>query len=192
MIRNENKLIFSLKKGNISAFEQLFHGYYNKVHYFTRSLLNNREEAENLTQETFIALWENRKKLNDNTVIGSYLYKIARNLVMNHIRKKVNHQTYIEYVYNHSSNEDNSTQHEIDNAELEEMLLKNIDQIPPRRKEIFLLSFEKGLTYKEIAEKLNISENTVDTQIRNALNFLRENISKMFPLFIMVLLRGFL
>ncbi|MBE0654910.1 MAG: RNA polymerase sigma-70 factor, partial [Bacteroidales bacterium] len=184
MIRNEHMLIDSLKKGNINAFEQLFHGYYNKVHYFARSLLNNREDAENLTQETFIALWENRQKLDDNTVIGRYLYKIARNLVMNHIRKKVSQQSYFEYVYNHSSNQDNSTQNEIDRAELEEMIKKSIDQIPPRRKEIFLLSFEKGLTYKEIAERLSISENTVDTQIRNALNFLREKISKMFPLFI--------
>jgi len=167
------KLVKKLRKGNVSAFDLIFKIYNQKVFNFCLKLLNKQEDAEEVTQEVFIALWENREKIELNTSLSSYIYRIARNKIYNIYRKSFYVQAYLEYMNANDKKLESFTEDEILYNELNRFLNITIDALPPRRKEVFELSRFEGLTYKEIAKRMKISENTVDVQIRKALGFLR-------------------
>lgn len=173
---SDKNILKRIKQGDTKAFEILYEKYHLKVYNYIRSFVRDSFEAENVLQDVFISIWETRYKINENMSIGALLHKVARNKSLNSLRKEVNKKTYLEYLSVISSNADSSTELKIDFEELEFFIRKFITNLPDRRREIFLYSFDKGLTYKEIAQKLSISENTVDTQIRNSLEYLRENI----------------
>jgi RNA polymerase sigma-70 factor (ECF subfamily) len=179
---SDRNILKKIKQGDTRAFEKLYKEYHLIVYNYIRSFVRDSFEAENILQDVFISVWETRHKINEYMVIGSLLYRIARNKALNALRKEVNKKTYLEYLSFISSNADSSTELKIDFEELEFFIRKFIMKLPDRRREIFLYSFDKGLSYKEIALKLSISENTVDTQIRNALEYLRENILLHFNL----------
>jgi RNA polymerase sigma-70 factor (ECF subfamily) len=170
----DNIWVFYLKQGNTKAFEQLFLKYQKKLYYFGYKILKNKEEAENLVQAVFMDVWENREQINEEKSFSGYIFKIAKNKISNLLRKKINEQMYFDYITEQKSNNEELKTDELISQQFEEIFDKLINSLPERRKEIFLLSRNDGLTYKEIALKLNISENTVDTQIRNALDYLRE------------------
>ena len=167
------KLIKELRKGNVSAFDLIFKIYNQKVFNFCLKLLKKQEDAEEVTQEVFIALWENHEKIELNTSLSSYIYRIARNKIYNIYRKSYYIQAYLEYMNANGKKLESFTEDEILYNELNRFLNVTIDALPPRRKEVFELSRFEGLTYKEIAKRMKISENTVDVQIRKALGFLR-------------------
>jgi RNA polymerase sigma-70 factor (ECF subfamily) len=169
-----------LKRDDTKAFEILYNQYHRKVYNYIRSFVRDSHEAENILQEVFISLWETRNKMDETTQFGAILYQIARNKSLNALRKEVNKKHYLEYLSTTGSDFDSGTEFKIDYDEMEFFVRKFIRNLPDRRRDIFLCSFDEGLTYREIALKLSISENTVDTQIRNALEYLRENILKYF------------
>jgi RNA polymerase sigma-70 factor (ECF subfamily) len=182
MINNpDQKLVARLKAGEVIAFEKLFKKYNQKLCNFCYGMLHSRPEAEGIVQHTFMKIWENRQLLNEMLPFGSYLYKIAHNSVLNEIRKRVNQRYYNEYLAEYAEMLENTTENTVLFSELERTFAELLSRLPERRREIFLLSRDEGLTYKEIGSRLGISENTVDTQIRKALDFfrqaLRENIS---------------
>jgi len=164
-------LIKKLNKGNIEAFDELFRIYSGKVFNFAHFLLHSVEEAEEITQEVFIVVWENRKKINPKFSFSSYIFGIAKHKILNVIRKKV---YYYQYFEKKKIEQDTNCEDDFLNKELKELINECIEKLPPKRKEIFKLSREEGLTYKEIAKKLNISENTVDVQIRKSLKQLQD------------------
>ena len=174
MLRTETrKLVKELRRGNVSAFDFIFQNYNQKVFNFCLKLLNKQEDAEEVTQEVFIALWENREKIELNTSLSSYIYRIARNKIYNIYRKSFYIQAHLKYLNAGGKKLESSTEDEILYNELNRFLNVTIDELPPKRKEVFELSRFEGLTYKEIAKRMKISENTVDVQIRKALGFLR-------------------
>lgn len=175
----DNIWVSYLKQGNSRAFEQLFLKYQKKLYHFGYKILKNKEEAENLVQAVFMDIWENREQINEEKSFSGYIFKIAKNKIYNMLRKKINEQLYLNYITEHSSETEELRTEGSVSPQSEEMYEKLINSLPERRKEIFLLSRNDGLTYKEIALKLNISENTVDTQIRNALDFLRKKYKEL-------------
>ena len=187
LLVEEQKQINKLKRGDITAYNSLFEAYHKKIFNFSYSILHSFGVAEDITQEVFIAIWQNRQSINSNTSFSSYIFTIAKNKMNDYFRKKVNQAAYMEYVVNQKENFQFITEQEIDFRELKSILDSIIDQLPPKRKEIFLLNRFQGLTYKEIAEKLQISENTVDTQMRKALEFLRNEYKDAYLLLYLLL-----
>jgi RNA polymerase sigma-70 factor (ECF subfamily) len=171
-------LVNHLRLGNPKSFEKLFLKYHRKVYYFCYSILKNREDCEGLVQNIFSDIWENRERLDSTRSFYGYLFRIARNKIYNHLRKNLNEQVYREYIINSNNSSNNKTEADLDLSELSNIIEETISRLPPRRKEIFMLSRSEGLTYREIGKKLNISENTVDTQIRNALDLIRQELKK--------------
>ncbi len=171
-----NYLIAHIAKDDTGAFETLFHLYHKRVYAFAQSLLNSADDAEEIVQNVFLALWNQRKNLNISSSFTSYIFAIARNMVYEHIRQKINKEAFSEYYLEHNVEYSFITEEEVAYNELEGKVQKYIDLLPERRREIFVLSRIEKLSYKEIAGKLNITENTVDTQIRNALNTLRRQL----------------
>lgn len=141
-------------------------------------LLNSKEDAEEIVQESFIKIWEKREEFIEGYPFDAYLFKIAKNSFLNHTRKKVNQrifENYLEYADELSS--DNADDYIIYQETLN-IIQAIIDEMPPRRREIFHLRKTEGLSRKEIAEKLQISVITVDSQLLKANNFMKEKLKK--------------
>lgn len=174
----EKYLVQQIRKGNGSAFEKLYHSYFPKIYNFSFKLLKNKEEAEEVAQDVFKNIWVNKERLDENLSFQGLLFKAAKNLIQNIWRKNLNNELYIKEVVSGMEEGKKTTDEIVEYNDIKKIIDNNIEMLPQKRKQIFLLSREKGLSYKEIARELKISENTVDTQIRNALNFLREHLKK--------------
>lgn len=182
LLHTEKDLIKKLKKGDSFAFEVLFYKYRNKVMGFAKKMIPAQIDPEEIVQEVFVKLWLKREAVDPEKDFQSYLYSIAKNLVLDHLKSAVNRKLY--FVGEHFQ-QDLLDEESLDTSliqETEEKLQELINAIPERRREIFRLSRFEGLSYKQIAVRLNISENTVDSQIRNALTFLRKEFRKIVVL----------
>lgn len=168
------KLVSQLKKGDVNAFDRLFKEYSDKVYNFCRRLLNKESDAEDVTQEVFIALWNNREKIDPDASISAYISGIARNQIFSVYRKRYYSQRYLLHLSHTGTKNESVTEDTINYRQLNELFQKHLEKLPPKRREIFKLSRIDGLSYKDIAQKLDISENTVDVQIRKALDYFRE------------------
>ncbi len=169
----DDLLIDKVKEGDSKAFEELYYIYSERLYYFSLRYLKNREDAEGLVQEIFIKVWENRNGLKQGLSFNAYLFTIAKNTIFNQHRKKVNENAYKEYLRNYLDQHHNKTENDIILADMKKRIDKSIESLPPQRKLIFQLSRNEGLSYKEIAAQLNISEKTVEAHMRLALKTLR-------------------
>lgn len=175
-ILEDKALIKALKNGDTKAFDKVYYKYHRKLYAFSFKFLKSKRDVEDLIQKIFVILWERRNTLDVNKSLGGYLFVIARNEIYDDLKTKIIKDHYTDYILNEL--EYNSEHDELEKKKKIELAYQLIDRLPERRAEIFRLSKEDGLTYKQIAEKLNISENTVDTQIRHSLNFLRKEMLK--------------
>lgn len=182
LLHTEKELLKKLKEGDSFAFEVLFYKYRNKVKGFAKKMIPSQIDPEEIVQEVFVKLWLKKEIINPEKDLQSYLFSIAKNLVLDHLKSAVSRKLYFvgEHFQHDLLLEDGLDATILENPE--EKLLCLIEQLPERRKEIFCLNRFEGLSYKKIAERLNISENTVDSQIRNALAFLRKEFRKIVVL----------
>lgn len=162
-----------LREGDEKAFEHIFHHYYNQIYTFVLNTLFDKTFAEDITQSVFISLWEKRETIHTETNIAPFLYTIARNQVYRQTERLL-----LKYEYERYQQEkvqvDADIEADVNNRFLENILSDLIKKLPSERRRIFLLSRKEHLSNKEIASRLQISEKTVETQIRRSLIFLRE------------------
>jgi RNA polymerase sigma-70 factor (ECF subfamily) len=154
---------------------------------FAVKLVPAQIDPEEIVQEVFVKLWLKKEAVDPDKDFQSYLFSIAKHLVLDHLKSAVNRKLY--FVGEHFQQDllmDESAENPV-TYDTEEKLQKLINEIPERRREIFRLSRFEGLSYKQIAQRLNITENTVDSQIRNALNFLRKEFRKLVILWFLFL-----
>lgn len=174
---NEQKLLLLLKSGDSSALKGLYALYAEKVYYFSYRYLRNTSDAEEIVQEVFLKVWSHREEIDEKQSFNNYLFTITRNIIFNQHRKKINEAAYLEYLKPLLNEQDSSTEDKIVSDDLDHFLNQEIDKLPPQRKLIFKKSRMEGLTYPQIAAELKISEKTVESQIRLALQTLRKEIS---------------
>lgn len=178
----ERDLILLLKRGDQSAFTALYRQYWKQVYNFSRLYLSGKEDAEEVVQEVFIKIWEMREFIREDGSFKGLLFIITRNFIFNRNRKKINKDFYKVTLLT-ALEKSYSVEEEIEAADLREYIDRLIDDLPPRRREIFNLSRKEQMSYKEIADYLNISEKTVENQISEAIKYLKKNIL-LFLLFI--------
>jgi RNA polymerase sigma-70 factor (ECF subfamily) len=184
-MRDEITLVGALKKGDRTAFEEIFRLYNKKVYSFCYSILHQNEEAENITQDIFVKLWTIKETIDTQKSFSGFLFTIARNMAFYHIRSEIHRQIILREVIKQKKPHPNPTESKVLFNELEQSFAEVIDQLPPKRREIFLLSREEGLSYAEISQRLNISVHTVESQMSKALKFIRESLGKyLFLLFL--------
>lgn len=193
MKKDEKILLQCLIKGDRLAFEKIFQLYSERIYYFTIKYINNREDAEEITQEVFVKLWNRREAIKTELSFSSYLFMIAKNAVIDVLRKKQKEAALAEGLKQkgegHLSPADNSLEYK----ELSSIVQHAINNLPEKRRQIFLMIREEELSYKEIAEKLSISTKTVETHMRLALQQLRKSIGDNYDLtLVMIILASFL
>lgn len=173
---NTDTLVEQLKKGDVEAFDALFDEYSQKLFGFALKYLKSEVEAEELVQEVFVRVWENRKSLKSDYSFKSYLYTIALNQIRKFFNKRAIALRYITDVKSDAPNLDNNTVDSIDYASVLERIDELIEKLPERKKLIFIKSRKEGKSSKEIAEELQITVGTVDNQVSDAMKIIRETL----------------
>ncbi len=170
-----------IQQGQRSALESLFRTYYTPLVRFVHSKVQDADAAEDLVQEVFYKLWNQRDSLQINTSLKAYLYTVSKNLSLNEIQKKKRHAE-LNQVYTEKQEQQDPGMSEDEASVWEERIREVVESLPPRCREVFELSRFEGLTYQEIAEELHISPKTVENQMGKALSVLREKLAPFLEL----------
>lgn len=178
MNKPDEKLLFEqTKKSGIKAFETLFYRYYSFLCAYASKMLDDRDVAEEIVQDLFVEIWEKRAQLIIETSIKSYLFQSVRNRCLNLIQHHKIRTKYAERLLSETAHSVSVDEVYVE-FDLAEKIEDAIGSLPEKRQEIFRLSREEGLKYREIAEKLNISIKTVETQMSLAIKTLRERLKE--------------
>ncbi len=173
---SESELVKALTNGEIKAFNNLFQLYGNRLFRFALGYMKSEPDAEELVQDVFMKIWEKRLELKEDLSFKAYIFTIAFNIIRKYFLKKALTTKYFE----HQVIEDMviNTIQNIDYQSTKNLIDRIVDQLPARRKEVFIKSRFEGFTVKEIADELGTSPKTVENQLGEALKFIREHLSK--------------
>lgn len=180
-IKPDTTVVKNFAQGEIAAFDMLYAYYSGRVRRFISGMVKTEIDSEGLTQEVFIKLWESRFKLKKQDSFDSFLFTIAYNVAMSFLRKKASEVKYIEYVKSVQINAlIPEFEKKIDLKKLNQELNEAINDLPKRQKEVFKLKHFENLTYKQIAEKLKISVNTVENHMVKSHRYLKDKLEKNY------------
>lgn len=171
---DQTNLIVSLKQGDLTAFNQLYKAIEAKLYAFTFKMLRDKEETEEVVQEVFVKVWEKKHLLDPQQNIESYIFSISKNIVYNKAKRKVYEHAFKQHVIQQNNIATNSIENTLDYQELNQILDKIYESMPPVRRQVFTMSRIEGLTNKEIAEKLNTSNSNIENHINKALREIKE------------------
>jgi RNA polymerase sigma-70 factor (ECF subfamily) len=179
-VNNYEVLAAGIKAGDAGSFKEVYMQYFHKVKYYAMQYLDNVEEAEDIAQETFFELWRRRSDIDVSLSLSSYLLTAARNKCLNVLRDRINKaRKHGDYAVEKKASLDYSalcdqSAERLLSSELEWKIKNSIDMLPPKTKEVFLMSRQNELSYAKIAEKMNISIKMVEYRMMQALKILRK------------------
>lgn len=173
--------IQALEKGDQKAFSTLYDRYWEAIFGYVARVLQDKEDAMDVVQDTFITLWQQRDGFDEIQSLSAYLYAIARYKALRYIRLNIQKRDYLASLLDFFTRHGESPEELQTANELQEMINTEIENLPPKMREVFILSRQENLSYKEIAAKLNISDKTVKKQISNSLKLLRIKLDDQYP-----------
>lgn len=173
-LKNEALLVAALKIDSHEAFVKIFRQYYSNLVHFTARFFPDKSSCEDIVQEAFIKVWTNRKKLESNTSIRSYLISLVQNLALNELRHRKVKMSYQDM--NHETILSLSPDEHLFYSELSDAYETALAKLEPEVRNTLMLSRQERLKYSEIAQRLNISVRTVESRISKALKFLQQNL----------------
>jgi len=175
---DEEKLVIEISEGDEEAFTRLFYHYGAIIHPIVLKIVKDEAAAEDVVAEVFLKLWINRKGLTAVTNLSGYIYRMATNFSINHLKRNKTEAHVLQDMYLDVPSHEATAEEQFTVQELRKSIHKAVDGLPEQRRRIYELSREKGLSRKEIADLLQISENTVKNQLRIALRHIQESILK--------------
>ena len=179
---NDNKqIVTALNEGHEWVFDAVYRHYFKKLCAFCSQYIQDLEETEEIVQETMVWLWENRRTLKAELTLKSLLFTIVKNKALNRIshyeiKQKVHEEIHQKY----ESTFENPDFYDQD--EMYRIYRQSLEQMPKDIRETFLMNRNRNLTHKEIAAILNVSPQTVNYRIGQALKMLRQALKDYLPL----------
>lgn len=167
----DTQLADGVKKGDGAAFKTLYYRYYQALFSFVFQRIRSQEQTKDFLQEAYTRLWQNRSRIDPSKSIRAYLYRIANNLIIDHVRKGSSERAYQSKMARSGatrSDEDIETKTAVEFA---------LNNLPEKMHQVFTLSRYEGLTYAEIAEVCEVSVKTVESRMSQALQRLREELT---------------
>lgn len=174
----ERRLIAGLLRDDESAFCELYALYKNRLMYFAMKFLKSREFAEDVFQDAFVSVWQNRRFLNPDSPFAPYIYTIVKNRILNLLAGIDKEQELKNFILSGSVDSDNGTENKVLDADLNAVLAKALEHLTPQQRRIFELSRKEMKSHKEIAEMLDISVYTVQQHISASLKTIRAYLVK--------------
>jgi RNA polymerase sigma-70 factor (family 1) len=185
---SDEKLTVLLKQGDQTAFTEIYNRYWAEMYYHTFRMLKDEDTSKDVVQDVFSTLWLKSSELNVSTKLSGNLYISVRNKVLNLVAQNKVRSDYLSSVAAFVSQTTNDASL-YDDREILELVEAEIRNLPSRMREIFELSRKDNLSHKEIAERLNLSDQTVKKQVQNALKIIKNKMpmleSGIFVLFFM-------
>jgi RNA polymerase sigma-70 factor, ECF subfamily len=185
MTWSDKEIWEKIKNNDKKSFERLFNRYHDSLCLYSYGLVKNEEAAEEIVNDVFFKIWSKRDFIQINYGIRQYLFRSVFNACTDFIRQNLFLSQYSFVEVDDWMNETIETNEEdifnlLENEDIRKDVMKAIEQLPPQCKVIFCLSRFDLLTYNEISERLNISVNTVKTQMSRSLDALRKHLAKYF------------
>ena len=189
-----NLIIKQLQGGNEKVFEQIVREYWPRMFKFALIYTQNNETSQELVQDTFLVLWNNRAILKDNTNLITYLMVVLRNKCLNLLEQTRIRQLYIEEIDDETIYQranlyvlhDEASQI-VESEDLHKAIERALSKLPDKTREVFMLSRYDGLKNQQIAETKNISQKTVEYHISKALQILKEELPQDYWIWIFLI-----
>ncbi|TCC87876.1 RNA polymerase sigma-70 factor [Pedobacter hiemivivus] len=172
-----------LKSGNPTVFAEIYNRYKAVLYLHAYRMIQNREEAKDVVQELFAAIWANHEKLIIKTTLSAYLYGAIRNRILDVIAHQKIVLKYTDTLQSFLEAGESVTDDQIREKELTAIIETEISLMPPKMREVFELSRQQDLSHKQIAAQLNISDKTVKKQVSKAIKLLRLKINLLLTFF---------
>jgi len=179
---NEYELFQQLTSGDEKAFEQIFHHYFPFIVSFVLKITHTQHTAEEIAQEAFLRLWQRREEFQQISNVRAWLYRVSANLAFDHLKKEANHNQLIRFYCQRPGDYDD-TEKMFDLKQSKAIIADVVNHLPEQQKMAYRLSREEGLNHQEIADKMNISANTVKNHITKALQKIKQAINNAAHLF---------
>lgn len=173
VVNDEKTLLRELQKGDECAFRQIYNQYYGVLYLHAYNKLRDRETAKDIVHDLFAGIWQKRESLTITGKLSSYLYASVRNRILDYISKEQSKANYLESLTRQMENQYEATDYHVREKMLQEQVENTLMQLPPRVREIFEMSRKQYLSHREISQKLNLSEHSVRSYIKDALRVLR-------------------
>ncbi|WP_430814212.1 RNA polymerase sigma factor [Carboxylicivirga sp. RSCT41] len=178
---SEKIILQAIQSGDAGIYRELFSRYSTSLFYYAAKFVS-ADEARDVVQEVFLALWQQREKISINTSLSSYLFGVTRNKCLKVLRQHhgdADHLAIKEAEY-YQSNAD--TIDSLIEQELSDKYQDAMRKLPPKCLEVFLMSRQEEMKNKEIAAKLGISEKAVEKHISKALKHFRSELKEYLPM----------
>ncbi|RZJ99803.1 MAG: RNA polymerase sigma-70 factor [Flavobacterium sp.] len=173
---SDSELSYLLTQDDERAFTEIYHRFYGLLFIHASKRLNNDEEAKDTVQQLFESLWLKRAQVKPDGNLSAYLYTAIRHRILDIFSHQEVENKYVDSLQSFIDQDHELTDYKIREKQMKELIEKEIDSLPPKMREIFLLSRMQNKSHKEIAEELGISELTVKTQVKRALKILRSRL----------------
>jgi RNA polymerase sigma-70 factor, ECF subfamily len=189
MSDKKKSIILRLQDGDSAAFERIFESFYHRLYSFINQYVSDSETTKNILQDVFLILWEKKSILLDDSNLNAWLYTVAKNKALKYLRHKqyINNHIEISLLRQSENTLNASALESIDTSEfafreIEKIIERTLNSLPEQVQEIFNLSRFENLKNREIAEKIGISEKTVEANITKSLKLLRGALKDYLPL----------
>lgn len=173
----ERNIVLSIIKGDEKAFEKLFYKYFPKVKFFISGILRDNEVAEDLAQDLFLKLWNYRQSLIIVDNINAYIYKSAKNLALEYIRRQLLFEEYENNclkVTTENTIVETDSEENLYASELDVLIQSIVAKMPEQRRRVFKMSRYEGVSNDEISQALSISKRTVENHLTTALSEIKK------------------
>ena len=177
---DELSLLIELKNGNQKAYSFLFNKYYKDLVLFGGNFLPNKSICEDIVQNVFLKIWRDRESIEIETSLKSFLLRSVQNSCLDELRHKGVIREHESYSLTFNASDIIDTENYVLYSDLEEHLTEALSKLPDACREAFEMNRLEGLKYREIAEKLHVSERTVEVRIGKALSLLRSHLKEFF------------
>ncbi|WDF77118.1 RNA polymerase sigma-70 factor [Mucilaginibacter sp. KACC 22773] len=170
---SDHQLLKLLQEDSKEAFDLIYKRYWEQLFEYVANVVKDNDEAKDIVQELFVTLWLRRMELCELKSLKAYLFTAARNKGLTYIRDNISRNKYLESLTLFFDLEYDSVIQQMEANELTLFIDKEIAKLPPKMREVFILSRKENLSHKLISEKLKISDKTVKKQINNVLKHFR-------------------
>ncbi len=169
-------------EGDEPAFRQLFYAWKDRLFGFVANISKSDSLAEDIVQEVFLKVWNQREKLLHVSHFSGFLFEVAQNSAIDQLRKLSRESAFLSSIQMGQLQQWRETpEHNLTSKELKELLQQALDQLPARQKEVFILHQQEGFKHDEIAAQLGLSLSTVQNHMFRALENLRKQLAGRFP-----------
>jgi RNA polymerase sigma-70 factor (family 1) len=172
----DSQLLELWRTGNENAYRALFDRYFCRLYHYTLKYIPDSRISEEIVMDVMLAIWQKKQHLNGNLSISAYLYKSVKNRLIDYLRKQSVQTVSLDHTRMEPPAPGSAgTDARLLHKEMEYIYKAGLDRLPPQKKRIFTMSREEGSSYQEIADRLQLSKNTVENHMVAAIRLLKDH-----------------